>query len=846
MQNWIKAGLISVACTAGFSAVGCSSHSTQPLATVNTATSLESQAINPEIWPRLEPIPLNPETESRITELMAKMSVEQKVGQVIQADSASVTPQDVRDYRLGSVLSGGNSAPGPLPYADADTWLEATDAYFEASLDDEGVEVAIPVLIGIDAVHGHTNLFGGIAFPHNIGLGAARNPDLIEKIMEATALELRVSGHDWTFAPTLAVPRDDRWGRTYEGFSENPALVASYADRIVFGLQGRSDTEEFMTPDRVLSAAKHFLADGGTDEGKDQGDSSISEEELRDIHNAGYIPALAADVQTVMVSFSAWQGIKMTGNKALITDVLKDRMGFNGFVISDWNAHGQIPGCSNLECPEAFNAGIDMFMAPDSWKGIYDSTLTAVNSGEISMERLDDAVRRILRVKIRAGLFDAVKPSQRKYAGDETILGSASHRSLARQAVRESLVLLKNNDQTLPIDPSFTVLVVGDGADSIAKVSGGWTLSWQGKGHSNDEFPNGQSILSAIQEAVSLAEGTVIFSESGEADIAADVVVAVYGEDPYAEFQGDRDHLDFQTDSFETSLLDAYKAKGMPVVSIFLSGRPMWTNPEINASDAFIAAWLPGSEGGGVADMLFRTDPEYEFTGRLPFSWPKTAMQATVNVGDSDYDPQFQFGYGLGYDDVIEVSELSEASGLSDSAQSNSDTFFAAGRPVAPWSLLAIVDDTQTRIGVMPWNGETLIVSGTDHQAQEDALRAQWSEGGPSLRISAFNSVDISRQTNGAMELAFFMRNFSDEPVQVEIGMGCGDSGSCSAFMPVSLESGSEWQDQRLALSCFARDGVDMTSIGDAFIIRSGAAADIGLASIRLDSDTDATATCGD
>ena len=308
----------------------------------NADTSAQAAQIDSENWPAVTTPPLDPVIEARIDEIMSKLTLEQKVGQVIQADSGSVTPEQVKTYRLGSVLSGGNSAPGPLPYADAETWLKAADAYFEASIDSEGVEIAIPIIWGIDAVHGHANLRGAIVFPHNIGLGAANNPDLIEQIARVTALELSVSGHDWTFAPTLAVPQNDRWGRTYEGFSEDPSIVASYGDRIVYGLQGRVG-DDFMGPGRVIPSAKHFLGDGGTLDGVDQGDAQISEAELRDIHGAGYVTAVAAGAQTVMASFSAWQGQRMHGQKELLTDVLKDRMNFKGFIVGDWNGHALDP-----------------------------------------------------------------------------------------------------------------------------------------------------------------------------------------------------------------------------------------------------------------------------------------------------------------------------------------------------------------------------------------------------------------------------------------------------------------------------------------------------------------------
>ena len=451
-------------------------------------------------WKKIESFSLNPEVEKQIDEIIPKLTLEQKVGQVIQGDSDSVTPEDVKKYRLGSVLSGGNSAPGPMPYAETKDWLSKADEYFKASIDNEGVEIAIPIIWGIDAVHGHANLKGAIIFPHNIGLGATNNPELIEKIAGVTAHELTVSGHDWTFAPTLAVPQDVRWGRSYEGFSEDPAIVNSYADRIVIGLQGKIESDQFMGKGKVISSAKHFLADGATENGVDQGDALISEQELATVHAAGYYSAIPAGVQTVMASFSSWRGRKLHGDKELLTDILKGKMGFNGFVVGDWNGHGQVPGCSNTNCAASLNAGLDMFMAPDSWKGLYENTLMQVKDGTIPMERLDDAVRRILRVKISSGIFEKGIPSSRPNAGDESLLSLPNNKAIARQAVRESLVLLKNNNNILPLDPKKKILVVGDGADNISKICGGWTLSWQGNNHNNDEFPNAISILTGIKE----------------------------------------------------------------------------------------------------------------------------------------------------------------------------------------------------------------------------------------------------------------------------------------------------------------------------------------------------------
>ncbi len=796
------------------------------------------QVINPENWPVVETPPLDPVVEAQIDDIIAKLTLEQKVGQVIQADSGSVTPEEVKKYRLGSVLSGGNSAPGPEPYADAQTWLEAADAYFEASIDPEGVEIAIPTIWGIDAVHGHANLRGAVVFPHNIGLGAMNNPDLIEEIYRVTALELRVSGHDWTFAPTLAVPQNDRWGRTYEGFSESPDIVASYGDRIVYGLQGHYGEDDFLNEEHVLTSAKHFVGDGGTKDGVDQGDAVISEAELRDIHAAGYVTAIAANAQTVMASFSAWNGERMHGQKELLTDVLKGRMNFKGFVIGDWNGHALIPGCTTTDCPESFNAGVDMFMAPDSWEGLWKSTYEHVQSGEISMERLDDAVRRILRVKINAGMFNnPVKPSERPLAGDEDLLGNSEHRAVARQAVRESLVLLKNNDGLLPLDPGQTILVVGDGADSITKVAGGWTLSWQGGGYPNEEFPNGETILSGISKVVRDNGGTLIFDPEGTADVDADIVIAVYGEDPYAEFQGDVPDVDFRPNGFDTELLGGYQDRGAKTVSVFLSGRPLWANPEINDSDAFIAAWLPGSEGGGIADMLFQTDPTFDFTGRLSYSWPKVATDVELNVHKEPYDPLFAFGYGLSYGDDGNLGELSEDSGLADGAAVSKGVFFSKGELPAPWEIIRY----GSPVSALPFESAGLIVSAYDRAAQEDSLKVEFKTGEEDFLIASSYPVDLARESNGAMELVFQAKSIAGDG-SIEVGMGC-DADACDAFLPATLTE--DWNEVRLSLSCFADQGVRMDVIKRALIVSAEAGQTIGLSDVRLEEDQDAAPNCG-
>ena len=780
------------------------------------------------LWSTIDPLPLDPEIEAQIDEILPKLTLEQKVGQVIQGDTGSLTPEDVKKYRLGSVLSGGNSAPGPLPYAETKAWLEMADKYYNASIDDEDVEIAIPIIWGIDAVHGHANLKGSIIFPHNIGLGAMNNPDLIEQIASITAHELTVSGHDWTFAPTLAVPQDLRWGRSYEGFSENPDLVKSYGDRIVIGLQGEFGSENFMGDGRVISSAKHFLADGATENGVDQGDALINEKELSKVHAAGYYSSIPAGVQTVMASFSSWQGRKLHGDKELLTDVLKGKMGFNGFVVGDWNGHGQVPGCINTDCPQSLNAGLDMYMAPDSWKGLYESTLQHVKDGTIAMERLDDAVRRILRVKLLSGIFQKGAPSTRANAGNENLLALPEHKNVARQAVRESLVLLKNNNQLLPIDPSKTILVVGDGASSISKASGGWTLSWQGTGHSNDKFPNGESILEGIEKTVDDAGGKLIFSKDGDTSIKADVVIAVYGEDPYAEFQGDRENLAFTPNGFDTNKLSTYKENGIPIVSVFLSGRPMWANTEINNSDSFIAAWLPGSEGGGVSDMLFKTDPSFDFTGRLSFTWPASAL-----VSKNNNQALFEIGYGLSFTSINQIDFLSENSGLENSEIASTGEYFNKGDVVAPWDIWLISGKLEKQIASFPSSVGGLIISKTDHMAQEDALRINWTKSdGDYFRISSVKPNDLTRQSNGAMKLAFNAKSFTGSDSTLQIGQ-CDDSFNCDKTLEIKISD--EWQEYLIPLSNFEELGIDMSKIISSLLIKAEAGIDIGLGNVRLE-----------
>src|SRR3569833_318778 len=441
--------------------------------------------IHPALWPEQPPaLAPDPALEARIGQLLGEMTLEQKVGQLIQADIGSITPDDLRHFPLGSIQNGGSASPGNNEFSAPSEWLALAERCYEASMDPANGPRHIPTQWGTDAVHGRNNLVGATIFHHNIGLGAARDPELNRSIGEETAREVRATGMEWTFAPTLAVVRDDRWGRTYESYSEDPQIVRDYAGQMVTGLQGKPGTAQFLDAAHVIATAKHYMGDGGT-RGHDQGDNRASETELRDIHFPGYPAALAAGVQSVMASFSSWQGVKMHGNRVLLTDVLKQRLHFDGLVVGDWNGHGQIPGCTNVSCAAAINAGMDVIMAPDCWKQLYATTLAQVRSGVIPLSRIEDADRRILRVKLRLHLLDIGRPSSRALSGHFDELGSPEHRAIARRAVRESLVLIKNQKHVLPLNPHQHVLVAGDAADSTARQSGGWTITWQGTGVTN-------------------------------------------------------------------------------------------------------------------------------------------------------------------------------------------------------------------------------------------------------------------------------------------------------------------------------------------------------------------------
>ena len=596
-------------------------------------------------WPALRsPTAPDAAMEARIAGIVRGLTLEQKIGQMTQADIRSITPDEVRRHYIGSVLNGGGAWPGMKKDAAVTDWTALSDAYYRASMATD-MAVRVPVIWGTDAVHGHGNVAGATLFPHNIGLGAARDPALVERIGRATARQVRATGISWVFAPTLAVGENRRWGRTYESYSSDPAIVAAYSRAMVHGLQG-----DLTGDGDVVATAKHFLGDGGTFDGIDQGENRAARTHMIQVHGAGYYPALAAGVQTVMVSYSSWNDSaagqdhgKMHGSRELLTDVLKDRLGFDGLIVSDWNGIQQVPGCTKDHCPQAVNAGIDMIMVPDDWKAFITNTVADVREGRIAMARIDDAVTRILRVKLRAGLFER-NPNGGAFAGKADALAA---RELGREAVRKSVVLLKNQG-VLPLAAGKRVLVVGASADSLSNQTGGWSLTWQGTENRNADFKGGTTLLAALRDALGTAN--VTFSQDGK-DVDPgkfDAVVAVIGETPYAEYNGDvraprpAAHSALHPD--DLAVLRRVSGKGVPVVSVLYSGRPAYANDLINLSDAFVAAFLPGTEGEGLADLL--VGRRHDFSARLSFAWPGSACSTGEGPGNV---VQFARGYGLSY-----------------------------------------------------------------------------------------------------------------------------------------------------------------------------------------------------
>jgi beta-glucosidase len=780
-------------------------------------------------WPRTNSqIEKDPAIEKKVKALVESMSLEEKVAQMIQAEIKYIKPQDLKDFPLGSVLNGGGSFPYNNKNAKISDWVKLADTYYTASIN---VGKGIPLIWGTDAVHGHNNVIGATIFPHNIGLGAANNSKLIEKITAATAKEVLATGLDWIFAPTVAVVRNDRWGRTYEGYSEDPEIVKAYAGAAVKGLQGKEINE-----DHLIATAKHFIGDGGTENGVDQGNNSASEADLIRLHAQGYVTAINAGAQTVMASFNSWKGKKLHGHKYLLTDVLKKQMGFDGFVIGDWNGHGQVDGCSNESCPHAINAGVDMIMVPEDWKMLFYNTVGQVKSGEISMERINDAVTRILRVKMRYGIMELGKPSSRKHAGYEKLVGSKEHREIARQAVRESLVLLKNKDQILPLSRDKKILVTGSGADNIGKQSGGWSVTWQGTGTTNADFPGGTSIYGAIKKVAPQA------FLSNDLNAKADVAIFVFGENPYAEGQGDRENLYYGAQfSEDLATLKKLKARGIPVISLFITGRPLWVNPELNQSDAFVVTWLPGTEADGITDVIFKKADgtiNYDFKGRLSFSWPSHANQVEINRFDKSYRALFPYGYGLSYSVVDTLSDnLSEVpfpDGNAPGAKDEIDVF--AGRPIAPFSVLAGKNAQKLPAGIGMTSDGSLRAIAIDKDVQEDARQIFIKS--PAEYIFKTNSaLNLSHYFNGGV--SFDLRKDShDLNLNVLVNQTKLDLNPKLNEMNMG-----EWTKIYIPFACLEARGVDIRALETVFGL-SAQSGTFSLANIKLYKKSQADAYC--
>jgi beta-glucosidase len=569
-------------------------------------------------------------TEADIPAALAAMTLEEKIGQLVQTDIAAATPRDAREYHIGSIIS--TVPTGELGTTRA--WRELFDEYQREALQ---TRTGIPVVIAIDAVHGHSYFDGNsVILPHNIGLGATRNPELAKRLAEITARELSATGIHWTFSPTLAVARNIRWGRTFESFSEDVELPTEFAAALIEGYQG----DDLADSSTVAATVKHFIADGATDDGIDRGDATITDAEIRAMHLPAFVEAIDAGALAIMASFSSINGEKLHGSGKFLTEMLKKELGFDGVVVSDWEG----VTLSGLALEDGLNAGIDMFMFAESWKTSLPELLRIARNGDVPIERVDDAVTRILRMKLRLGLFETPFSS----AACASSVGSREHRDIARQAVRESLVLLKN-DGILPLDKRSKVVVVGSHASNVAYQSGGWTKKWQGAhldlyGNPAHEIAGATSIIDGVRNII--GDENVIDAGIDRFRDDADIAIIVVGETPYAEGVGDRKASELVLSEEQRELIRRYSDAGAKVVTVLISGRPLLVNEQIEQSAAFVAAWLPGSEGQGIAEVLFG---EHNFSGKLSFSWPRDANQIPINVGDSEYDPLYDFGYGLTY-----------------------------------------------------------------------------------------------------------------------------------------------------------------------------------------------------
>lgn len=752
------------------------------------AVGLSACATTPVMSAAEDGPPVSGSVEARISGLLAQMSVKAKVAQVVMPDIGSVTPEDMARYRFGTYLNGGNSGPGGDDHAPAPAWLVLADAMWDASVRPlPNGEPVIPTLWATDAVHGHANIPGATVFPHNVALGATRDADLVRRIGAATAAEIAATGMDWDFAPTLAVVTDPRWGRSYESFSSDPQLVGALGAAFIQGLQGTPGTPSFLDQSHVIATAKHWFGDGGTG-GIDQGDTVGDLDDLIALHAAPYAPAFAARAQTVMASFSSINGVKVHGSSELLGPVLRDRLGFDGVTVGDWNAHGQVPGCSNSDCPEAFMAGLDVFMVPEDWRVLYETLVRQVSDGTIPMERLDEAVGRLLRLKIAYGAFDKPRPSERALAGRWDLIGSPAHRAVAREAVRKSLVLLEN-DGVLPLASGARVLVTGGAANDLAQQAGGWTVTWQGgEDVTDDDLAGATSIYKGIAEAMREGGGVAELSADGSYAERPDAAIVVFGEDPYAEFVGDRDDNLLQGDQ-GLDLLRRYRAEGIPTVAVLVTGRPLWMNREFDAADAFVVVWLPGSEGAGVADLLVGDSggaPRHDFTGRLPFAWPAECMAGSLAL--------LPLGAGLSYSSSASLDvrpDCAELERRPGDALTIYDRLLERGVVAS-----ATTDDESVALPGLRGgtSGGALQARGIDVAAQEDGRLLTWN--GPGRFVFEFGQLG-SLPPDAALDISYTGISRPEGSVLLRAGIGEVD---LTSTLNVALGKGQ--RTARIPLSC--------------------------------------------
>ena len=868
--------------TAAPKTAGADSATATALAVTATPAATPAPAPLPALadWPHItSAFPKEPDIEARVESTLAQMTLEEKVGQMTQAEIQYVTPAEVLQYHLGSVLNGGGSWPNGDKGAPVQAWVSLADSLWTASMQDR---LHIPLLWGTDAVHGHNNVKGATMFPQNIGLGAMRDPELMGRIGKVTALEVARTGIDWAFGPTLAVVEDDRWGRTYEGYSEDPSVQQAYAGRVVTGLQGKLRKDAAVN-EKVIATAKHFLGDGGTTNGTDQGITVASESELINIHGRGYYAALQAGAQTIMVSYSSWKdsalgpdakALKMHGNQYLLTDVLKGKMGFDGFVVSDWNGIGQVKtsnsssarDCTTNDCPQAINAGVDMIMAPtrSDWLPFITNTIASVRSGEIPQARIDDAVRRILRVKFRFALQDRPKPSLRNASH---VIGTPQDRAVAREAVRKSMVLLKNNAHVLPLARDARVLVAGKSADSLANQSGGWSITWQG-GNANADFGGGTTLWGAVHKIAPRA----VLDTSGNgalADSSYDVAVVAIGETPYAEGAGDigttktlelaRLHPE------DVALIDALKAKGVrKIVTVLYSGRVLYVNKEINRSDAFVAAFLPGTEGDGLADVLFQKaggGVANDFQGTLSYSWPKSPCQTSQDRFAPGYAPLYAWGYGLRYAVANTQGAYDEPTQTYGCGQQPGGS---ANEPLAIFDRIN-QGNWQMQIGAPSnWDvpialstnattatpgGEISVVPVDDQNGiQWAALKASWNNayGEFFAQDNANAKVDLSAYGGTGGSLAFDIKVITPPTQPVTVRMDCNypclgqvDATSAVTALPVGA-----WSTLSVSIDCLAERGAELGAINRPFLLSTSGRFDVAIANIRWEPKKPGNITC--